>query len=432
MKRTPLTWATFALALLLVLTVMLFFTVRMLQFERAVAVAEARAGVEESIRLALWRMDSAAGALLAPNSNRMVLSNTNSLNSRAQSMSQQRNDPEYQTLLSRQEYQQRESIANPASSGWLNIQPQLLERIRDLLPGARLEPVGKTEKNPDDTRRLASIPARLVVPPAAFAPPALPWNTPLRVSLMIAWICTLIASAAVAILLRGALALSERRGAFVSAVTHELRTPLTTFRMYSEMLATGMIADPISRQQYLDTLVSESDRLGHLIENVLAYARLERQLSPGRAQAMTIGDLMDRSLAALQRRAQQAALPLNVCIDSDAATHTCATDTIAVQQILLNLVDNACKYGRTPIDLTVILRDGHVEFRVSDKGPGLEPSASAHLFQAFSKSRSDTVPGIGLGLYLSRRLARDLGGELRHITEVPGATFLFTLPIVAP
>ena len=70
--------------------------------------------------------------------------------------------------------------------------------------------------------------------------------------------------------------LSERRGAFVSAVTHELRTPLTTLRMYTEMLADGMVPDEPRRRSYLQTLRAEADRLGHLVENVLAYSRLER------------------------------------------------------------------------------------------------------------------------------------------------------------
>ena len=76
-------------------------------------------------------------------------------------------------------------------------------------------------------------------------------------------------------LLLGALSLGKRRADFVSAVTHELRTPLTTFRMYAEMLADDMVPDPDQRREYLSTLLVESNRLRHLVENVLTYARLE-------------------------------------------------------------------------------------------------------------------------------------------------------------
>ena len=75
--------------------------------------------------------------------------------------------------------------------------------------------------------------------------------------------------------------------------------------------------------------------------------------------------------------------------------------------------------------------DLQMEFRVTDKGPGLDPAASARLFLAFSKSKTDAVPGIGLGLFLSRRLARDLGGDLRHVSVSPGTMFVLTLPVCA-
>ena len=86
-------------------------------------------------------------------------------------------------------------------------------------------------------------------------------------------------------LLAGVVALSERRAAFVSSVTHELRTPLTTFRMYADMLARGMVPDAERRQQYLETLRTEAERLTHLVENVLSYARLERGRGGAAARA---------------------------------------------------------------------------------------------------------------------------------------------------
>src|SRR5262249_58539255 len=101
------------------------------------------------------------------------------------------------------------------------------------------------------TGRLASIPARLVSDPEPD-PIVAPW-TPVRLSLWIAWACLIVAALAVALLLGGALSLSERRGTFVSAVTHELRTPLTTFRLYIEMLSEGMVGDPEARASSLPT-----------------------------------------------------------------------------------------------------------------------------------------------------------------------------------
>ena len=127
---------------------------------------------------------------------------------------------------------------------WEFIRSDLIGSVADLLPHARLEPV-RGPVGPAPARMLASLPVRLVpgrVPDAVD----LAWS-PVRLSLWIAWACLALAAAAVALLLRGALALSERRGTFVSAVTHELRTPLTTFRLYTEMLDEGMVTDAESQ-----------------------------------------------------------------------------------------------------------------------------------------------------------------------------------------
>ena len=107
-------------------------------------------------------------------------------------------------------------------------------------------------------------------------------------ALLIGWGGAFLAVAAAAALLHGVMTLSERRAAFVSSVTHELRTPLTTFRMYAEMLANGMVPDAARRQEYYETLQRESERLTLLVENVLAYARLERGRKPQGQDRVTV------------------------------------------------------------------------------------------------------------------------------------------------
>jgi signal transduction histidine kinase len=427
MTRTTLTWTLFCAALLLVLGVMLYFTGRMLKFERSMAEAEARAGLEETVRLALWRMDSAA-ALMTPQKQRPAFaSDTNSANQQAQS-AYQRLDIQSQNSLSAEEFQNRQTLNGTPVSNWQRIEPALLDRISDILPGAKLEPIGANDSAETDTRRLASIPARLVVPPDAMPSTALPWNTPVRISLIIAWACALLAAGAIAWLLGAALSLGERRGAFAAAVTHELRTPVTTCRMYSEMLANGVVQNEQDRQHYLETLVAESDRLGHLIENVLAYSRLERRLSVNCQEAISVSDLVGQILPSLRRRTDQAKLPLVVDLPEPVGSLSCRTDLTTVQQILLNLVENACKYGKAEIALTAAATASSLCLSVSDRGPGIDAARASRLFVAFDKSKTDTVPGIGLGLYLSRRLARQLGGDLQNVPTQPGATFVLTLP----
>jgi signal transduction histidine kinase len=279
---------------------------------------------------------------------------------------------------------------------------------------------------------LASMPVRLL-PGATVGQPQQEWS-PVRLSLLIAWVCLAIAAAAVALVLRGALALSDRRGTFVSAVTHELRTPLTTFRLYTEMLDLGMITDADSQRQYLKTLRSEADRLGHLVENVLSFARLERGRPTQGHEVVAPASLLDRVVPRLALRAQQAGMELLVSPPNIQAN--VRVDISVVDQILSNLVDNAVKYAGNSADRRIHLdaapAGNWLAVTIRDHGPGLDPAVIRRLFRPFSKSADDaanSAPGVGLGLALCRRLARALGGDLRlHENGSRGACFALTIP----
>ncbi|MBI1367178.1 MAG: sensor histidine kinase [Planctomycetes bacterium] len=316
---------------------------------------------------------------------------------------------------------------------WPAIRTWLVSEMKDVLPGVTLEAVTDAGASAGgDTRMLAAAPIRIVPGPMEYA--ALGLSDPVRRALMLAWIGVVTAVAAAGLLLRGAVALSERRGAFVSAVTHELRTPLTTFRMYTQMLADGMVRDEEKRGQYLRTLRTESDRLGHLVENVLAYARLERVKLDRRAEDVTLGALIERVHDRLDQRALQAGMTLGVDIDDAMRATLLRTDIGAVDQILFNLVDNACKYARQGrIELTAKRGGAMMELRVRDQGPGVGADVKRRLFRPFSKSATaaaGSAPGVGLGLALSRRLARSLGGALMlESSGGAGACFVLVLPV---
>jgi signal transduction histidine kinase len=318
---------------------------------------------------------------------------------------------------------------------WTNLRQSLHASVKDLFPSAEILPVLSMNTDPQ-ARLLASIPARLVTGPASLA--ELPNWSPVRTALVVAWLCVLLAALAVAVLLHGTVSLSERRAAFVSAVTHELRTPLTTFKMYSEMLAEGMISDEKKRKNYLSTLWSEANRLSHLVENVLAYARLERGSARSRVERVSLGQLIDRVKERLDQRAAQAGMQVVVDSDERALGTVVNVDTSAVEQILFNLVDNACKYAAPTASERLIhleaLPDGKFAMlRVRDHGEGISAAGARRLFQPFSKSAHEaahTAPGVGLGLALCRRLSRSMGGDLRlDALTSGGACFVLTLPV---
>jgi signal transduction histidine kinase len=315
---------------------------------------------------------------------------------------------------------------------WDVIRAELVESSNDLVPQSRLE-MAPTASGPGPTRMLASLPVRLF--PGAIPDDPEAWWSPARLSLAIAWACLTLAATAVAVLLRGALALSERRGTFVSAVTHELRTPLTTFRLYTEMLDLGMVTGADAQRAYFKTLHSEADRLGHLVENVLAFAKLERGRPVDCREIVAPTTLLDRLAPRLLVRARQAGMELIVG-PVDCETNV-RVDLSVVDQILSNLFDNAVKYAASASDRRIHLDVAPVgkslALTVRDHGPGLQPAVVRRLFRPFSKSAHDaalSAPGVGLGLALSRRLARALGGDLRlHDNGPLGACFALTIPI---
>ena len=317
---------------------------------------------------------------------------------------------------------------------WPQLRTSLIDTVRDLLPEAQLIPVSPLTASTDATA-LVTLPVKLVTGRVPIS--ALDFGSALRPALIIAWSCLIVAALAIAFVLHRAMLLSERRGAFVSAVTHELRTPLTTFRLYSEMLADDMVPEPQQRKEYLTTLCDESTRLMHLVENVLSYSRIERGRTAARLETVRMADLLHRIEPRLRQRADMCSLTLKVEIDPAAAAAQAQVDALAVEQILFNLTDNACKYAApdsAPRELHLRLESEGKTLRLlfRDFGPGLSKQALKKLFHPFAKSATEaahSAPGVGLGLALSRRLAKELGGKLEHERSTGrGACFCLTLP----
>lgn len=331
-----------------------------------------------------------------------------------------------------------EMVGGPVIQGfladWTHLRSGLVTLIVDLLPEATIEPLSSGDPRDDlEGRLLATLPATLNpgVIPVAVKPA---WSAT-KTSLLLGWLVALGALGVVAFSLRLSIDYGDQRSRFASAVTHELRTPLTTFRLYSDMLATGMV--PADRQQeYLDTLNGEADRLSNLVENVLCYARLEQGRAGLRRERVRVGEIMERALPGIRRRSEESDMTF-VDRTQESSSLELRTDADAVAQVLFNLVDNACKYGRgverAEIQLCVQREAGGVCFLVRDFGEGIPGAQGRNIFRAFDRGSlepADPNSGIGLGLAISQGLARDLGGDLVLLspTDGPGAAFLLRLP----
>ncbi|MBN9119512.1 MAG: hypothetical protein J0I06_10200, partial [Planctomycetes bacterium] len=234
---------------------------------------------------------------------------------------------------------------------WAKLEQVLKEEVRDLFPDAKLLPV-KDASNVSPDRAMTALPVQLD-PGHAPAPPPPGW-TPLRIGLVLAWAAALVAFAAVGFSGWSLIDLAERRIRFVSAVTHELRTPLTSLRLYLDLLMSGMIHDEAKRQEYLNTLATESDRLHRLIDNVLDFARLEKRAKNGDMKPLRVGELVDQLRATWTDRVAADGKEL-VVISTLSADLEVSTDAAMVHQIVGNLIDNARKYTRDAEDRRIWL-----------------------------------------------------------------------------
>ncbi len=210
--------------------------------------------------------------------------------------------------------------------------------------------------------------------------------------------------------LRREVALARQKEDFLAAVTHELKTPLAAIRMHADMLREGWVADPDAAVRYASRILDETDRLGHLVDQVLDLAALERGVA--RAHAVP-GDLAAcvRDAASLVE-ARVAARGARLSIETAADLPLVAFDPRLVRPLVLNLLDNALKYGLTDDarEIRVVLsrESDAVLLAVADRGPGIDPSIRRRLFEPFLRAGDEmtrTAPGVGIGLALVKRYA---------------------------
>jgi two-component system, OmpR family, phosphate regulon sensor histidine kinase PhoR len=220
---------------------------------------------------------------------------------------------------------------------------------------------------------------------------------------------------------------------FVSTVTHELKTPIAGIQLVADSLAAGRYAAPETVREYGTLLSLETRRLTHLLENLLAYARLSDVSQAYVFERLDPGELVDDALGRCDLRLSE----LGFLVDH-VGSHDMPrvrADRSAMVQVLENLIDNALNYSGTARTLSVSTRnDGDmVEIMVRDRGPGIPSDELPNVFDKFFRGRHARTGGSGLGLTIAHRIVSDHRGTMHIESPADGGTAVrLRLPVDQP
>jgi two-component system sensor histidine kinase KdpD len=221
----------------------------------------------------------------------------------------------------------------------------------------------------------------------------------------------------------------QLRNALLSSVSHDLRTPLGVVTgATSALLAASGPTDERSRRRLLETAHDEALRLNRLVANLLDMTRVEAGALTVRKERQSMEDVVGSALTRLEDRLDGRELHVDVPHDLPWV----AFDPVLVEQVLINLLENATKYTPpgSPLDISARVRDGHVETEVADRGPGVAPGDAERIFDKFYRVREREGGGAGLGLAICRGIVRAHNGRIWvESRDGGGASFRFALPL---
>ncbi|MFP5467734.1 MAG: ATP-binding protein [Gammaproteobacteria bacterium] len=223
---------------------------------------------------------------------------------------------------------------------------------------------------------------------------------------------------------------------FMSSVTHELRTPLTSIRALSELMHDDPGMDSEQRQQFLDIIVAEAERLSRLVNQVLDMAKIESGQADWHTSHVDLKQVLEQASGSMAETFRERGIHLELFLPE--AVPMVWADADRLTQVVLNLLSNAAKYA--PQDTGVVsvrlwADPRQVVFEVQDNGPGIPADEQAMVFEKFRQVAGDDhyrPGGTGLGLPISRQIVEHFGGRMWLRSEPgQGACFGVGLPLDA-
>ena len=227
--------------------------------------------------------------------------------------------------------------------------------------------------------------------------------------------------------------LARMRNEFVARVSHEFRTPLTQIRMFAETLLLGRARSEDDRRHQLRIIDREARRLGHLVSNVLTLSGRKRRRTTTEMQPVDVcgllGEILDEYRTMLFGSTIH--LELRGCERHDEGAVLAVADPEALTQVIINLIDNACKYG--PAEQTVRVTFEHDQHGctviVDDQGPGIPDAEKERvwdLYYRIPRESERAINGTGIGLPIARELVESMGGQC-HVEDSPGGGARFVV-----
>jgi len=226
--------------------------------------------------------------------------------------------------------------------------------------------------------------------------------------------------------------LESMRRDFVANVSHELRTPIAAVASAAETLRRSALRDPEASVRFVDMIERNARRLHELVEDVLDLSRIESKEFKPRADAVDVGPIATQVIGTFRERIEKKRLVVKAVVPP--GTPPAIADHRAVEQVLTNLIENACKYCPDGSSITVRVSDEGAKVRVAveDTGPGIEAKHLPRLFERFYRvdaGRTRDMGGTGLGLSIVKHLVESMGGMIGvQSTLGRGSIFWFTLP----
>jgi signal transduction histidine kinase len=222
--------------------------------------------------------------------------------------------------------------------------------------------------------------------------------------------------------------LAQLRVDFVSGVSHELRTPLAQIRLFAELLRNGQLRSDQERERSFGIIDEEAQRLTYLVENVLAFARSEHGRNTVIAEPLEMDVEMESAIDAFAPLARVRRARVHGRIEPGLVARV---DPRALRQVVLNLLDNAVKYGPLgqTVNVTLSGADETVQITVDDKGPGVPRGDREKIWDPYvrlSRETESAAGGSGIGLSIVHELVKHHGGRT-WVEDAPGGGARFAI-----